>query len=151
MISPLRMLAHDSDVCPVSVTCPVAPLNTYTFLKICFVRSLYKWSQTFRLLLLDLIGNQTSDRRGLLCAEFGRRHDSVGRRASRQAPRTRSKHRRRALRAACAPRRLAWTHAIDIASPVLRRAMCTTRGATRTSSPGRLAALTRKGPCRTWL
>ena len=33
MISPLHMLALDSDVCPVPVTCPVAPLNTYTFLK----------------------------------------------------------------------------------------------------------------------
>ena len=33
MISPLHMLALDSDVCPTSVTSPVAPLNTYTFLK----------------------------------------------------------------------------------------------------------------------
>ena len=32
MISPLHTLALDSDVCPVPVTCPVAPLNTYTFL-----------------------------------------------------------------------------------------------------------------------
>ena len=27
------MLALDSDVCPTSVPSPVAPLNTYTFLK----------------------------------------------------------------------------------------------------------------------
>ena len=33
MISPLLMLALDSDVCPTSVPSPVAPLNTYTFLK----------------------------------------------------------------------------------------------------------------------
>ena len=33
MISPLRMLALDSDVCPTPVTYTVAPLNTYTFLK----------------------------------------------------------------------------------------------------------------------
>jgi hypothetical protein len=33
MISPLRMLALDSDVCPTPVTRTVAPLNTYTFLK----------------------------------------------------------------------------------------------------------------------
>ena len=33
MISPLHMLALDSDVCPTSVPSPVAPLNTYTFLK----------------------------------------------------------------------------------------------------------------------
>ena len=33
MISPLRMLALDSDVCPTLVTRTVAPLNTYTFLK----------------------------------------------------------------------------------------------------------------------
>ena len=33
MNSPLLMLALDSDVCPTSVSCPVAPLNTYTFLK----------------------------------------------------------------------------------------------------------------------
>jgi hypothetical protein len=35
MISPLRMLALDSDVCPTplpSHNTPVAPLNTYTFL-----------------------------------------------------------------------------------------------------------------------
>ena len=32
MISPLLMLALDSDVCPTSVPSPVAPLNTYTFL-----------------------------------------------------------------------------------------------------------------------
>ena len=32
MISPLRMLALDSDVCPTPVTYTVAPLNTYTFL-----------------------------------------------------------------------------------------------------------------------
>jgi hypothetical protein len=32
MISPLRMLALDSDVCPTPVTRTVAPLNTYTFL-----------------------------------------------------------------------------------------------------------------------
>jgi hypothetical protein len=37
MISPLRMLALDSDVCPTPVTRTVAPLNTYTFLK-CAVR-----------------------------------------------------------------------------------------------------------------
>ena len=35
MISPLRMLALDSDVCPTPVTRTVAPLNTYTFLKRC--------------------------------------------------------------------------------------------------------------------
>ena len=34
MISPLHILALDSDVCPTSVPSPVAPLNTYTFLKI---------------------------------------------------------------------------------------------------------------------
>ena len=33
MISPLLMLAPDSDLCPTSVPSPVAPLNTYTFLK----------------------------------------------------------------------------------------------------------------------
>ena len=33
MISPLRKLALDSDVCPTPVTYYVAPLNTYTFLK----------------------------------------------------------------------------------------------------------------------
>ena len=33
MISPLHILALDSDVCPTSVPSPVAPLNTYTFLK----------------------------------------------------------------------------------------------------------------------
>ena len=27
------MLALDSDVCPTSATCPIAPLNTYSFLK----------------------------------------------------------------------------------------------------------------------
>jgi hypothetical protein len=32
MISPLRTLALDSDVCPTPVTYTVAPLNTYTFL-----------------------------------------------------------------------------------------------------------------------
>jgi hypothetical protein len=32
MISPLLMLALDSDVCPTPVTYTVAPLNTYTFL-----------------------------------------------------------------------------------------------------------------------
>jgi len=32
MISPLLMLALDRDVCPSSVTGPVAPLSTYTFL-----------------------------------------------------------------------------------------------------------------------
>ena len=35
MSSPLRMLALDSDVCPTPVTYTVAPLNTYTFLKMC--------------------------------------------------------------------------------------------------------------------
>ena len=33
MISPLRMLALDSDVGPAPVTHPVAPLNTYPFPK----------------------------------------------------------------------------------------------------------------------
>ena len=32
MISPLHILALDSDVCPTPVPSPVAPLNTYTFL-----------------------------------------------------------------------------------------------------------------------
>ena len=33
IISLLHLLALDSDVCPTPVTCPVAPLNTNTFLK----------------------------------------------------------------------------------------------------------------------